>query len=163
MARHIPSIRLRLLGANLLILPLFLGLTAYGLDRAFSNYQLDRQRENMGLQLLLLAKAAEWSEGGWQARGIDEPRLNLPESGLYAFILSRKGTVEWQSDSVELPGKLADSSAEIEVAARDEGLLQLPIGAGKFSDCEWGGYYLSLIHISEPTRQPATSRMPSSA
>ena len=24
-------------------------------------------------------------------------------------------------------------------------------------------YFLSLIHISEPTRQPATSRMPSSA
>ena len=83
----------------------------------------------MELQLLLLAKAAEWSEGGWQARGVDEPRLNLPESGLYAFILSRKGTVEWQSDSVELPGKLAASYAEIEVAARDEGLLQLPIGA----------------------------------
>ena len=27
----------------------------------------------------------------------------------------------------------------------------------------WGVLPLSLIHISEPTRQPATSRMPSSA
>jgi two-component system sensor histidine kinase PhoQ len=145
--RHVPSIRLRLLASNLLILPLFFGLTAYGLDRAFSNYQVDKQQENMELQLLLLAKAAEWSEDAWQAKGVDEPRLNLPDSGLYAFMMSRDGTVEWQSDSVELPGKLADSAAEIKLAATEKGLLQLPIGRGKFTDCDWGGRYYCFAKI----------------
>ena len=85
MARRNLSIRLRLIAANLLLLPLFLGLMAYGLDRAFGGYQVDQQRENMELQQLLLAKAAEWSGEAWQVQGLDEPRLGLPDSGLYAM------------------------------------------------------------------------------
>ena len=50
-----PSIRLRLLAASLVILPLFLGLTAWALDRAFGNYQRQAQQESMRLQQLLLA------------------------------------------------------------------------------------------------------------
>ena len=39
-ARNPISIQLRLFAATLLILPLFLGVTAWILDRAFANYQL---------------------------------------------------------------------------------------------------------------------------
>ena len=144
MSRRPPSIRLRLLAANLLLLPLFLGLTAYGLDSAFANYQLDKQRENMVLQLLLLAKAAEWNDGRWQTEAVDEPRLNLPDSGLYAFILSRQGAVDWQSESVSLS---AHPPGDIGRVAGHAGLLALPIGRGKFSSCELGVPYYCFARV----------------
>ncbi|WP_162846051.1 ATP-binding protein [Seongchinamella sediminis] len=147
MSRRLRSIRLRLLAANLLILPLFLGFTAYGLDRAFGNYQLDKQRENMALQLLLLARAAEWSEGVWQTETVDEPRLALPDSGLYGFILSRQGAVAWQSESVALSGWDAGSPAGIASVAADAGFLSLPIGGSKFSDCYRGEPYYCYARV----------------
>ena len=139
MVRQLPSIRLRLLAANLLILPVILGITAYGLDRAFGNYQVATQQENMELQLLLLAKAAEWSGGAWQVDGLDEPRFGLPDSGLYAFILSRSGAIEWQSESLELSANFRGSTDELTAIAVDGGFLALPIGDGQFADCDWSG------------------------
>ena len=133
------SIRLRLIAANLLLLPLFLGLMAYGLDRAFGRYQIDQQRENMGLQQLLLAKAAEWSGEAWQVQGLDEPRLGLPDSGLSAFILSRSGALLWQSESAEMADIPANSAEALQDLTTAGGLLELPIGRGQFSECELDG------------------------
>jgi two-component system sensor histidine kinase PhoQ len=76
-AKKTPSIHLRLLTASLIILPLFLGITAVVLDRAFANYQTGSQRESMRLQQLLLAKAADWDGAHWSFQDLDEQRLNL--------------------------------------------------------------------------------------
>lgn len=131
------SIHLRLLAANLLILPLFLGLTAWGLDRAFGNYQSDKQQENMRLQQLLLAKAAEWDGAAWNVEGLDEPRLELPDSGLYAYILSRQGTIQWQSISTGLPGEWPESGVQIRDLVARESLLGLSIAGRQFSQCDF--------------------------
>ena len=69
------------------------------LDRAFGNYQLDSQRESMRLQQLLLAKAADWDGMQWVFTGLDELRLNLLRSGLYAFVLGDGGEMLWRSPS----------------------------------------------------------------
>ena len=96
-ARPSPSIHLRLLLASVLILPLFLGVTAWVLDRAFANYQMETQQESMRLQQLLLAKAADFDGDQWRFDDLDELRFNLLRSGLYAFVLADEGRVVWQS------------------------------------------------------------------
>ena len=96
------SLNLRLLLASLLILPLFLGVTAVILERAFHERQVADQAERMRLQQLLLARAANWNGRKWSFEGLDEIRFRLADSGLYAFILSPNGEMLWQSPSAEL-------------------------------------------------------------
>ena len=101
------SIRTRLIVANLLLLPLFLGLVFWILDRAFASYQVDSLRERLRLQNLLLAKAADWDGSQWRLDSLDEPRLGLGDSGLYAFVLASGSEVWWQSPSAQQMGNLA--------------------------------------------------------
>ncbi len=133
-----PSIHLRLLGASLLILPLFLGLTAAVLDRAFANYQMESQRESMRLQQLLLAKAADWDGQQWSFVGLDELRFNLLRSGLYAYVLSSDGSVLWQSPSAGIMDGLEDSAAAVTRIVRRLGLDQIGVGQSRFRQCELG-------------------------
>ena len=58
----------------MLILPVFLGVTAVMLDRAFHERQIDEQAERMRLQQLLLARAANWDGQRWVFEGLDEIR-----------------------------------------------------------------------------------------
>ena len=131
-----PSIRLRLLAASLLILPLLLGLTAWALDRAFGNYQIGAQHENMRLQQLLLAKAADWDKSGWHIDGMDEPRLSLLGSGLYAFVVSSEGEILWQSPSAELIGGLPDPVAATSAMLQSLDLRGARVGDNRYSECE---------------------------
>ena len=153
-----PSIHLRLLGASLLILPLFLGITALVLDRAFANYQMESQQESMRLQQLLLAKAADWDGSRWIISGLDELRFNLLRSGLYAFVLYSDGEVSWQSPSAELLAEpedpaaggpaaggpaaggpaAANSAAAVRQMVLEAGLTQIEIGQSRFLECELG-------------------------
>ena len=148
-----PSIHLRLLGASLLILPLFLGITALVLDRAFANYQMESQQESMRLQQLLLAKAADWDGSRWIISGLDELRFNLLRSGLYAFVLSSDDEVSWQSPSAELLAEpedpaaggpaaggpaAANSAAAVRQMVLEAGLTQIEIGQSRFLECELG-------------------------
>ncbi|MDJ0878581.1 MAG: ATP-binding protein [Halieaceae bacterium] len=112
------SIQLRLLAATLLILPLFLGLTVWLLDRAFASYQLDAQAERMRLMQLLLAKATEWDGSAWTVGALDESRLELLGSGLYAFLLSPQSEVLWASPSAGQIGELENPLAAVATAAR---------------------------------------------
>jgi len=130
-----PSIHLRLLAASLVILPLFLGITATVLDRAFANYQSESQRESMRLQQLLLAKAADWDGTQWTFEDLDELRLNLLQSGLYAFVLSGAGAVLWQSTSAELIGEQDNPAQMVSQAAMDLGLNATSIGESRFDEC----------------------------
>ena len=140
-----PSIRLRLLAASLLILPLFLGLTAWALDRAFGNYQVEAQQESMRLQQLLLAKAADWDEAGWHIDVLDEPRLSLLDSGLYAFLLSSQGEILWYSPSAELIDGLSDSAAAIRQMLPSLGLDSAGVGDNRYSDCVLDTRYFCQI------------------
>lgn len=141
------SIHLRLLGASLLILPLFLGVTAWILDRAFSNYQFEAHRESMRLQQLLLAKAADWDGTRWTFGSLDEPRLNLIGSGLYAFVLSPQGDVLWQSPSAELIDELQDPAAEVAKASITLGLNRAGFGENLLAQCK-----LETPHFCQSTR-----------
>ena len=106
--RHSLSIQVRLLAATLLILPVLLGFLIWTLDRAFANYQWEAQAERMRLLQLLLAKATEWSGESWLVENLDEPRLALLNSGLYAVLLSPDGTVLWSSPSAAQIGATAE-------------------------------------------------------
>ena len=129
------SIRLRLLAATLLILPLVLGLTAWGLDRAFANYQLGVQQERMKLQQLLLAKAAEWDGSSWRFEGLDEPRFGLLNSGLYALVLGAAGEVLWHSPSADQIGDLEQPIQRVTRMALEQGLHRMPLGESRFQAC----------------------------
>jgi two-component system, OmpR family, sensor histidine kinase PhoQ len=146
-SRKPPSIHLRLLAASLLILPLFLGVTAWVLDRAFSNYQFETQRESMRLQQLLLAKAVDWDGSNWRIQGLDEPRLSLLNSGLYAFLLSPQGTILWQSPSAQMIGDLPDPVAAVSelVAALDP--YNSAVGENQLGQC-----VLGHKHVCQSTR-----------
>jgi len=136
-----PSIHLRLLAASVLILPLFLGLTAWALDRAFSNYQIEAQQESMRLQQLLLAKAADWDGSAWRFDGLDEPRLSLLGSGLYAYVVSGHGEILWQSPSTELIGTLSDSAAATREMLESLDLRGANVGDNRFRDCALDAEY----------------------
>jgi len=136
-----PSIHLRLLVATLIILPLFLGMTAWVLDRAFANYQFQAQRESMRLQQLLLAKVADWDGSGWVFDGLDEPRLNLLNSGLYAFVISPQGTVLWESPSAGLVGDLHNPAVAMSEMAQGLGFYRAGIGENRFTECALGKAY----------------------
>ncbi|MEP5763176.1 MAG: ATP-binding protein [Halieaceae bacterium] len=129
------SIHSRLLAASLLILPLFLGLTAWALDRAFANYQAQSQQESMRLQQLLLAKAADWDGSQWTFQGLDELRLNLLDSGLYAFVLSPTGDILWRSPSAEDMDAGNSAAADVGRLALQPELNAKSIGDSRFAEC----------------------------
>ena len=133
--RGSPSILLRLLGASLLILPLFLGATAWVLDRAFADYQDGAQRESMRLQQLLLAKAIDWDGAAWTVDGLDEPRLALPNSGLYAFVISPGAQILWRSPSAQQMGPGPAGPARIARALQALDIDSLAIGQHHFAGC----------------------------
>lgn len=148
-AKQTPSIHLRLLTASLIILPLFLGITAVVLDRAFANYQSGSQSESMRLQQLLLAKAADWDGTQWSFQDLDEQRLNLLQSGLYAFVLSSTGEVLWRSSSAELMGELADPSQRVRQLVLDMELNAIAIGESRFEECVLDtGYFCHSTRIA---------------
>ncbi len=136
------SIHLRLLFTGLVILPLFLGATAWLLDRAFGEYQLESQRESLRLQQLLLAKAADWDGRDWLVEGLDEPRLGLLNSGLYAYVLSPAGDLLWHSPSAEQVGDIDDPLAAVVAVALQNQLLDAAVGETRYALCRIGGDFL---------------------
>lgn len=146
-SRKSPSIHLRLLLATLVILPLFLGVTAWVLDRAFANYQIQSQQESMRLQQLLLAKAADWDGTAWHFERLDEPRLNLLNSGLYAMVISSAGDTLWRSPSTDSIGELPDPGAALHQLVLGLGPGNTAIGENRFVDCELGA-----AHFCRSTR-----------
>jgi two-component system sensor histidine kinase PhoQ len=136
-----PSIHLRLLAASLVILPLFLGMTAWLLDRAFANYQFETRQESMRLQQLLLAKAADWDGSAWLISGMDEPRLGLLNSGLYAFVVTPGGDILWRSPSALTIGTLDDPAAAVSRLIKTLGLGNVAVGENRLASCELDASY----------------------
>ena len=94
------SIIRRLLGASILTLPLFLGITGYAIDQAHTRSLVAAQQSQLQLQFYGILGVMEWSNTQpISVERLREPRFWQFRSGLYAFIHTRNGYVQWQSSS----------------------------------------------------------------
>lgn len=84
-----------------LVLAIFVALTAWALERAFTDSAGAAMRERLLAQLYLVMAATEVTREGEVSlpQLLGEPRLNLPDSGLYARIDRPDGTPLWHSPS----------------------------------------------------------------
>jgi two-component system sensor histidine kinase PhoQ len=90
------------------VLAVFIALAAFALDQAFRDSARSAREERLVAQVYLLMSAAEVDARGvlTLASGPMEPRLQMPESGLYATITNSQGAPVWRSPSalnVEAP------------------------------------------------------------
>lgn len=119
------SIHRRLTGATLSILVLFLGLTGYLLHLA-QRHSLEAavEAQLLGHVYALLGEASEDSQGWVRLpEKVADPRLNRPDSGLYAQLTGADGRVFWNSASLldkQLPA-----------------LADIPVGEHRFFQDQW--------------------------
>jgi len=95
------SLHQRVLGAALLILLLFLGLTGVVLERSFNaSILVALQRQLASTLYLVLAVAEPDSKDRVGVTGeLPDPVLQLPESGWMAWIVKPQNQLDWQSPS----------------------------------------------------------------
>ncbi|PKM44840.1 MAG: hypothetical protein CVV05_09845 [Gammaproteobacteria bacterium HGW-Gammaproteobacteria-1] len=95
------SLAARVGAGAVLVLAVFIVLTAWALERAFADSAGAAMRERLLAQLYLVMAATEVEPDGRLRlpAALGEPRLNLPDSGLYARIDSPDGQPLWQSPS----------------------------------------------------------------
>jgi len=109
-ARHgSASLAGRVAASAAAVLTLFMALTAYGLDRAFSDSARAARQELLLSQVYVLLAAADVDGRGqlsWPG-GLPDARLESPGAGLYAAVVGADGQLIWQSPSTltrVLPG-----------------------------------------------------------
>ncbi|RYY03713.1 MAG: sensor histidine kinase [Gammaproteobacteria bacterium] len=111
LSKKLTSIRARLFFASALLLPVFLGVTGFFLDRAFQTSLLTAEKTRLQRNIYLLLSAADLPTK--PLRKNDQPRLSMPKelkdkdferinSGLYAYIYDDKKQLIWQSNSTSL-------------------------------------------------------------
>ena len=97
------SIQRRLLGTSTGVLVVFLGLTGWVLDRSFSTSVVAGAEEQLRLVIYSLMGAVVENDARLTvAQGLSEPRLNQPDSGLYASVRSDIGEQLWVSPSAAM-------------------------------------------------------------
>lgn len=132
LSKKLNSITARLFFASLLLLPVFLGVTGFFLDRAFQTSLIAAEKARLQRNVYLLWSAADLPTKPLKKN--EKPRLVMPKelrdkdferinSGLYAYIFNDKKELIWQSNSTSLqtppsydqisPKLNADESAEI--------------------------------------------------
>lgn len=132
LSKKLTSIRARLFFASALLLPIFLGVTGFFLDRAFQTSLITAEKARLQRNIYLLYSAADLPTK--PLRKSDKPRLVMPKelrdkdferinSGLYGYLYNDKKELTWQSNSTSLqtpptydqisPTLNADQSAEI--------------------------------------------------
>ncbi|MBU0500900.1 MAG: histidine kinase [Gammaproteobacteria bacterium] len=119
------SIHRRLTGATLSILILFLGLTGYLLHVA-QRHSLEAavEAQLLGHVYALLGEASEDSQGWVRLpEKVADPRLNRPDSGLYAQLTGAGGRVLWNSASL--------------LDKRLPAVADIPIGEHRFFQDQW--------------------------
>ncbi|MCB1683385.1 MAG: ATP-binding protein [Pseudomonadales bacterium] len=99
------GIQTRLLVITTVVLGTFLSLAGVVLDRSFRASVLDSAEEQLRLVIYSLMGAVNDSAAGFSFGGeLPEPRLNQPESGLYARINAFDGRPDWLSPSAITTG-----------------------------------------------------------
>lgn len=109
MGSRFGSIASRLLLASALLLPLFLGLTGFFLDRAFENSLEVAERSRLRGHVNLLMSTAEPETKGGRITGLrinsvtlSEADFEHPNSGLYGYIFDGQEKAVWHSNSAVL-------------------------------------------------------------
>lgn len=134
------GLRARLLLTSTLVLGLGLGLTGWVLDRSFTAGVVAGAQEQLKLLIYSLLGAAE--EDGTSLRFPPsplDPRLEQPESGLYASVSDAYGTVIWQSRSLQF-GNVASQ----QLAKMPSNLKLVP---GTFEFREADGYFEMFYRV----------------
>jgi len=105
--------------ASALLLPLFLGLTGFFLDRAFENSLVVAEQSRLRGHINLLFSVAELPEDYGPERNSIHMPLTLreadyerPDSGLYAYIFNDQKELVWHSNSASLRTPLSYSRVE---------------------------------------------------
>lgn len=132
LSKKLTSITARLFFASVLLLPAFLGITGFFLDRAFQTSLITAEKARLQRNIYLLYSAADLPTK--PLRKNEKPRLIMPKelrdkdferinSGLYAYLFNEQKELVWQSNSTSLqtpptydqisPKLNADQSAEI--------------------------------------------------
>ncbi len=102
------SIASRLLLASALLLPLFLGLTGFFLDRAFENSLEVAERSRLRGHVNLLMSVAEPESKNSRIIGLrlpvtlSEADFEHPNSGLYGYVFDSQEKAVWHSNSAAL-------------------------------------------------------------
>ncbi len=100
LARLTRSLSGRLLTAALAVLLIFLSLTGYVLDRAFSKSVEMAARERLETRLYAILAVTELRDGRLLLpENLPEPDFNRLDSGLYAFVQGPDGQELWRSQS----------------------------------------------------------------
>ncbi|WIO73283.1 ATP-binding protein [Porticoccaceae bacterium LTM1] len=108
------SLKGRLLLASLVLLPLFLGISGFMLEKSFQRSQVSAQKERLESYIYLLLGAAEVEDSQLEMPELlTEPRLNNLNSGLMAIISDDKTTL-WRSAStlIDTPIDVVNTSLE---------------------------------------------------
>lgn len=106
--RRLDSIAARLLLASALLLPLFLGLTGFFLDRAFEQSLEVAERARLRGHINLLMSVAEPITQNTQIHSLRMPvtlsdaDFEHPNSGLYSYIFDQQAKLVWRSNSAAL-------------------------------------------------------------
>lgn len=110
------SLNLRINLSAMLVLLIFITLTAAALERAFVGSSESALRDRLTSQLYALMAAAEVNDSGIQMPSNElDALLGLPSSGVYAQITGQSGDTLWQSSSVlgaQLPAAMVLDSGE---------------------------------------------------
>ncbi|MDH3317027.1 MAG: ATP-binding protein [Gammaproteobacteria bacterium] len=94
------SLNARLIVSASVVLAAFLGLAGVALDRAFRESALARVNDRLQSRIYALIAAAEPDEGALKLpEALPEPRLSVPQSGVYAQLVDESGRVLWHSRS----------------------------------------------------------------
>jgi two-component system sensor histidine kinase PhoQ len=93
----------RFVFASLILLPLFISISATLLIKAFENSQIKAEQEKLQTHLYLLLSQTEVEKRQIVLPAVlAEPRFNQQNSGLYGFIFNPKGSELWRSPSAIL-------------------------------------------------------------
>ncbi len=94
------SLNARLIVSASVVLAAFLGLAGVALDRAFRESALARVNDRLQSRIYALIAAAEPDDGALMLPdALPEPRLSVPQSGVYARMVDEYGRVLWHSRS----------------------------------------------------------------
>lgn len=95
------SLNFRLLASASIVLALFFALAGMALDRAFTGGAKQAIRERLQIQIYSLLSAADLSPSGeiTLPDSLPEARFSNPGSGLYGYVFSATGKINWRSKS----------------------------------------------------------------
>ena len=102
------SLTTRVITSAVIVLALFIGLTGLALERAFQKSSQSAIQDRLEAQLYVLMAETEVSDDlGLSINDpLPIPRLNLPGSGLYAWVMDQNYRTLWQSASTTGTGFL---------------------------------------------------------